>query len=36
MVEDLGCDWPRHAVGDIALAISWVFFLVYVWREKYD
>ncbi|XP_045801350.1 uncharacterized protein LOC123895168 isoform X1 [Trifolium pratense] len=36
MVKDLGFDWPRHAIGDIALAISWVFFLVYVWREKYD
>ncbi|XP_057729389.1 uncharacterized protein LOC130944848 isoform X1 [Arachis stenosperma] len=35
-VEDLAYDWPRHAVGDIALAISWVFFLVYSWGEKYD
>ncbi|CAL5200891.1 unnamed protein product [Lathyrus oleraceus] len=35
-VEDLACGWLRHVVGDIALAISWVFFLVYVWREKYD
>ncbi|KAG5097975.1 hypothetical protein JHK82_047829 [Glycine max] len=25
---DLAHEWPRHAVGDIALAISWVFFLV--------
>ena len=25
-----------QALGDIALAISWVFFLVYSWREKYD
>ncbi|XP_020239512.1 uncharacterized protein LOC109818450 [Cajanus cajan] len=33
---DLAHEWPRHAVGDIALAISWVFFLVYTWREKYD
>lgn len=35
-LEDLAYDWPRHAVGDIALAVSWVFFLVYLWREKYD
>ncbi|KAK7313022.1 hypothetical protein VNO77_37354 [Canavalia gladiata] len=35
-LEDLAHDWPKHAVGDIALAISWVFFLVYSWREKYD
>lgn len=35
-LEDLALDWPRHAVGNIALAISWVFFLVYSWREKYD
>ncbi|KAL2971576.1 hypothetical protein AAZX31_15G202500 [Glycine max] len=33
---DLAHEWPRHAIGDIALAISWVFFLVYTWREKYD
>lgn len=33
---DLAHDWPRHAVGDIALATSWIFFLVYTWREKYD
>ncbi|XP_020223999.1 uncharacterized protein LOC109806063 [Cajanus cajan] len=35
-LEDLAHDWPRHAVGDIALATSWLFFLVYMWREKYD
>ncbi|KAK7317698.1 hypothetical protein RJT34_02137 [Clitoria ternatea] len=35
-LEDLAYDWSRHAIGDIALAISWVFFLVYTWREKYD
>ncbi|KRH75656.1 hypothetical protein GLYMA_01G099500v4 [Glycine max] len=35
-LEDLAHEWPRHAIGDIALAISWVFFLVYTWREKYD
>ncbi|CAA3018155.1 uncharacterized protein LOC111377639 [Olea europaea var. sylvestris] len=35
-VEDLGRDWLRLVVGDIALGISWVFFLVYSWREKYD
>ncbi|KAK0600986.1 hypothetical protein LWI29_020239 [Acer saccharum] len=35
-LDDLALDWPRQAVGDIALALSWVFFLVYSWREKYD
>ncbi|KAK7257206.1 hypothetical protein RIF29_31010 [Crotalaria pallida] len=35
-IEDLAHDWPRHVVGNIALAISWVFFLIYSWREKYD
>ncbi|CAI9754980.1 unnamed protein product [Fraxinus pennsylvanica] len=35
-VEDLGWDWLRLVVGDIVLALSWVFFLVYSWREKYD
>lgn len=35
-LEDLARDWPRQVVGDIALALSWVFFLVYSWREKYD
>ncbi|CAA2986236.1 uncharacterized protein LOC111384457 [Olea europaea var. sylvestris] len=28
-VEDLGRDWLRLVVGDIALGVSWVFFLVY-------
>ncbi|PIA36683.1 hypothetical protein AQUCO_03300115v1 [Aquilegia coerulea] len=35
-IEDLARDWPKQVVGDIALALSWVFFLVYSWREKYD
>ncbi|XP_057738308.1 uncharacterized protein LOC130955474 [Arachis stenosperma] len=35
-VEDLAWDWLRQTVGDIVLALSWVFFLVYSWREKYD
>ncbi|KAL5730387.1 hypothetical protein ACHQM5_003213 [Ranunculus cassubicifolius] len=35
-VEDLASDWPRQLIGDILLAVSWVFFLVYSWREKYD
>lgn len=35
-LEDLACDWPRQLVGDFVLAFSWVFFLVYTWREKYD
>lgn len=35
-VEDLAWDWLRKTVGDVLLALSWVFFLVYSWREKYD
>ena len=35
-LEDLAWDWPRQAVGDFLLALSWVFFLLYTWREKYD
>lgn len=35
-VEDLAWDWLRQTVGDLLLALSWVFFLVYSWREKYD
>ncbi|KAG4960455.1 hypothetical protein JHK87_037088 [Glycine soja] len=33
-VEDLAWDWLRQTVGDFLLALSWVFFLVYSWREK--
>ncbi|KAL5744145.1 hypothetical protein ACOSQ2_027261 [Xanthoceras sorbifolium] len=35
-LDDLAHDWPKHVVGDFALAPSWVLFLVYSWREKYD
>ncbi|CAK7322460.1 unnamed protein product [Dovyalis caffra] len=35
-VEDLAWDWPKQAVGDFVLALSWASFLVYTWREKYD
>ncbi|OIT00416.1 PREDICTED: uncharacterized protein LOC109230450 [Nicotiana attenuata] len=35
-VEDLGVDWVRLVIGDIALGLSWVFFLVCSWKEKYD
>lgn len=35
-IEDLAYEWPKQALGDIALGVSWVFFLVYSWREKYD
>ncbi|KAJ6894294.1 hypothetical protein NC652_028151 [Populus alba x Populus x berolinensis] len=34
-LEDLARDLLRLVVGDIALALSWVFFLVYSWREKF-
>ncbi|KAH6795490.1 hypothetical protein C2S51_036476 [Perilla frutescens var. frutescens] len=33
-LEDLARDWPRQLVGDVVLALSWVFFLVYTWRDK--
>ncbi|CAI9089397.1 OLC1v1023963C1 [Oldenlandia corymbosa var. corymbosa] len=35
-LEDLAYDWPRQLVGDFVLGLSWLFFLVYSWREKYD
>ncbi|KAL4369337.1 hypothetical protein GQ457_05G029320 [Hibiscus cannabinus] len=35
-VEDLAWDWLRQTVGDFLMGVSWVFFLVYSWREKYD
>ncbi|KAE8719928.1 putative phosphoglycerate mutase gpmB-like [Hibiscus syriacus] len=35
-VEDLAWDSVRQTVGDILLSLSWVFFLVYSWGEKYD
>lgn len=35
-LDDLAYDWPRQLMGDFVLALSWVFFLVYSWREKYD
>ncbi|KFK35751.1 hypothetical protein AALP_AA4G031700 [Arabis alpina] len=35
-IEDLAYEWLKQALGDIALGVSWVFFLVYSWREKYD
>ncbi|PSS05594.1 ATP-dependent RNA helicase [Actinidia chinensis var. chinensis] len=35
-LEQLGHDWLRQVVGDFVLGLSWVFFLVYSWREKYD
>ncbi|KAG6385101.1 hypothetical protein SASPL_153927 [Salvia splendens] len=35
-LEVLARDWPRQVVGDVVLALSWVFFLVYTWRDKYD
>ncbi|XP_078433398.1 uncharacterized protein LOC144704745 [Wolffia australiana] len=35
-LEDLARDWPRQLVGDFVLSLSWILFLVYSWREKYD
>ncbi|KAK9089265.1 hypothetical protein Scep_028347 [Stephania cephalantha] len=35
-IEVLASDWPRQVVGDIVLGLSWVFFIVYLWRERYD
>ncbi|KAJ6377171.1 hypothetical protein OIU76_026191 [Salix suchowensis] len=33
-VEVLASDCLRQTVGDILLALSWVFFLVFSWRES--
>ncbi|KAJ8761683.1 hypothetical protein K2173_004459 [Erythroxylum novogranatense] len=35
-VEVLAWDWLRQTIGDVLLACSWVFFLIFSWREKYD
>eukprot|EP00249_Psilotum_nudum_P009111 c21716_g1_i1 orf=185-616(+) len=35
-VEDLAWAWPRQVVGDVLLGMSWMFFFVWSWREKYD
>lgn len=35
-LEMLGHHWLRQVVGDVVLGLSWVSFLVYSWREKYD
>ncbi|KAK8537221.1 hypothetical protein V6N12_043394 [Hibiscus sabdariffa] len=35
-LEDLAWDWPRQLVGDFLLALSWLFFLLHTWKEKYD
>ncbi|KAE8728789.1 hypothetical protein F3Y22_tig00004072pilonHSYRG00175 [Hibiscus syriacus] len=35
-VEDLAWDCLRETIGDILMGFSWIFFLVYSWREKYD
>ncbi|KAK9674100.1 hypothetical protein RND81_12G211300 [Saponaria officinalis] len=35
-LEDLAWDLPRQIIGDTVLSLSWVLFLVYSWREKYD
>lgn len=35
-LEGLALDLPRQVAGDVVLAVSWVLFLVYSWREKYD
>ncbi|KAL7002985.1 hypothetical protein U1Q18_004145 [Sarracenia purpurea var. burkii] len=31
-VEDFAWDWLRKIIGDILLALSWGFFLVYSWK----
>lgn len=35
-LEDLAHAWPRQLVGDFLMALSWVFFLIYSWSEKYE
>ncbi|KAL2341890.1 hypothetical protein Fmac_009830 [Flemingia macrophylla] len=34
-VQDLAWDWLRQTVGDLLLALSWLFFLLYSWRENW-
>nr|CAD1820099.1 unnamed protein product [Ananas comosus var. bracteatus] len=35
-LDDLARDLPRQLVGDLVLGLSWILFLIYSWREKYD
>ncbi|PKA62081.1 hypothetical protein AXF42_Ash018306 [Apostasia shenzhenica] len=35
-IEHVARDWPRQLAGDFILSLSWLLFLVYSWREKYD
>ncbi|KAL8538920.1 hypothetical protein ACS0TY_000785 [Phlomoides rotata] len=35
-LEKMAYDWLRQLMGDFVLALSWVFFLVCTWRDKYD
>ncbi|KAL7254691.1 hypothetical protein ACSBR1_008939 [Camellia fascicularis] len=35
-LNNLARDWPRQLVSDFVSALSWVFFLIYSWREEYD
>ncbi|GMH24282.1 hypothetical protein Nepgr_026125 [Nepenthes gracilis] len=35
-LDELAHDLAPQVIGDVIMAISWVFFLVYSWREKYD
>ncbi|KAH7420780.1 hypothetical protein KP509_13G022100 [Ceratopteris richardii] len=35
-IADFSLEWPRQLIGDLFLGLSWVFFLVWKWREKYD
>ncbi|KAK9267807.1 hypothetical protein L1049_010243 [Liquidambar formosana] len=35
-LEDLAWDSLRQTVGDFLLGVSWGFFLVYIWKDKYD
>ncbi|XP_024520068.1 uncharacterized protein LOC112351263 [Selaginella moellendorffii] len=35
-VEELAGDSIRQMIGDCLLGSSWIFFLIWNWREKYD
>ncbi|XP_047332870.1 uncharacterized protein LOC124936415 [Impatiens glandulifera] len=35
-LDDFGNNWIKQVLGDITLGLSWVFLLLYWWREKYD
>ncbi|KAI5082265.1 hypothetical protein GOP47_0002008 [Adiantum capillus-veneris] len=35
-VADYALEWPQQVIGDVLLALSWIFYLAWNWRDKYD